>query len=59
MDKLRAIITNPHSSDEEKKNAKKRIILLESEVKNLKVRNKKLDSDIESKGKTPPLPSRP
>ena len=59
VDRLRSIITNPHSSDEEKKNAKKRIVLLETEVKNLKERNKKLDSDITNKSKTPPAPSRP
>lgn len=59
IDRMRSIINNPHSSEEEKNNAKKRIVLLEDEVKQLKDKNKKLDSDIAEKSKTPPAPSKP
>ena len=58
-DRLRAIINNPQSTDEEKNNAKKRIVLLETEVKNLKEKNKKIDKDVEEKSKIPSAPSQP
>jgi chromosome segregation ATPase len=57
--RLNAIINNPHSTDEEKKNARNRIVLLEGEIKDLKIKNKKLDENIEKLSKNPPMPSRP
>lgn len=59
VERLRAIINNPHSTDEEKNNAKKRIVLLEDEVRQLKNKNKKIDEDITNKSKTPLAPSKP
>src|SRR5690348_4774791 len=56
--RLNAIINNPHSTEEEKKNARNRIVLLEGEIKELKAKNKKLDENIEKLSKNPPLPSR-
>ncbi|CAG8528565.1 2418_t:CDS:2 [Ambispora gerdemannii] len=59
IERLRAIINNPYSTDEEKKNAKRRIAILEDEIKQLKDRSKKIDNDIEDKSKTPSAPGKP
>jgi hypothetical protein len=57
--RLNAIISNPHSTEEERENARKRIVLLEDENKELKAKNKKLDNDISKKSSIPSAPSKP
>jgi len=57
--RTKAIINNPNSSKEEKSNAKKRIILLETEIKNIKAKNNRIEKDIKEKSQPTPPPSKP
>ena len=57
--RLQTIINNPHSSEEEKSNARKRIILLEDENKDLKEKLDKINEKLEELSKTPPPPEKP
>lgn len=58
IDRLRSVINSPHASEEEKKNAKKRIVILEDENKDLKDKLNKIDKKLDELSKTPPAPSR-
>lgn len=57
--RLKTIIDDPNRSDEEKERARKRIVLLETENRKLRDKNKERDKQIEEKSKTPPAPSAP
>jgi hypothetical protein len=57
--RLKTVIDDPNRSDEEKERARKRIVLLETENRKLRDKNKERDKQIEEKSKTPPAPSAP
>ncbi|CAI2184648.1 4132_t:CDS:10 [Funneliformis geosporum] len=57
--RLKTVIDDPNRSDEEKERARKRIVLLETENRKLRDKNKERDKQIEEKTKTPPAPSAP
>jgi hypothetical protein len=57
--RLNSIINDPNRTQEEKDNARKRIILLEDDNKKLRKNLDKLAKDIENKSKIPPAPSKP
>jgi predicted nuclease with TOPRIM domain len=58
LERLRAVINNPHATEEEKNNARKRIVILEDENKDLKEKLNKISKKLDDLGKAPP-PSRP
>jgi septal ring factor EnvC (AmiA/AmiB activator) len=57
--RLNAIINDPNRTEEEKSNARKRIVLLEDENKQLKEKMDKIDKKLEELSKAPVAPSRP
>jgi hypothetical protein len=59
IERLRSVINNPHASEEEKNNAKKRIVILEDENKDLKKKLDKISEKLDDLSKVPPAPSRP
>jgi hypothetical protein len=62
MDRLRAIINDPNRSDDDKNNARKKLVILEGENNNLKSRLRDLEDKLKDleKNKLPmPNPSTP
>ena len=60
MDKLRAIINDPNKSDEEKNNARRKLVILEGENESLKSRLGDLEKKIKDlEAEKPPTPTTP
>jgi hypothetical protein len=60
MDRLRAIINDPNRSEEDKNNARKKLVILEGENENLRSRLKDLESKVkEMENDKPPVPTTP
>jgi len=60
MDRLRAIINDPNRSEEDKNNARKKLVILEGENENLKSRLRDLENKMKDlENEKPPAPTTP